>query len=65
MSWIMVDIEADGPIPGDSSMVSLGAVVVESGLKRTFYGELKPISEKFMPEALAVSKRWHFRNRRA
>ncbi len=29
MSWIMVDIEADGPIPGDYSMVSFGAVVVE------------------------------------
>ena len=28
MSYIMVDIEADGPIPGDYSMVSFGAVVV-------------------------------------
>lgn len=55
MSWIMVDIEADGPIPGDYSMVSFGAVVVELGLERTFYGELRPISEKFAPEALAVS----------
>lgn len=55
MSWIMVDIEADGPIPGDYSMVSFGAVVVEPGLARTFYGELRPISEKFIPEALAVS----------
>lgn len=45
MSWIMVDIEADGPIPGDYSMVSFGAVVVEPGLERTFYGELRPISE--------------------
>ena len=55
MSWIMVDIEADGPIPGDYSMVSVGAVVVEPGLERTFYGELRPISENFIPEALAVS----------
>ena len=51
----MVDIEADGPIPGDYSMVSFGAFVVEPGLERTFYGELKPISETFVPEALAVS----------
>ncbi len=29
MTWIMVDIEADGPCPGLYSMVSLGAVVVE------------------------------------
>ena len=55
MSFIMVDIEADGPIPGDYSMVCFGAVVVESGLERTFYGELRPISDKFIPEALAVS----------
>ncbi|EHQ04534.1 hypothetical protein [Leptonema illini] len=26
MSHIMVDIEADGPIPGDYSMIELGAV---------------------------------------
>lgn len=51
----MVDIEADGPIPGDFSMVCFGAVIVEPGLGRTFYGRTKPISEKFLPEALAVS----------
>ena len=51
----MVDIESDGPIPGDYSMICFGAVVVEPGLTRTFYGRLKPISEKFIPDALAVS----------
>ena len=56
MSWIMVDIEADGPIPGDYSMVSFGAVVVEPGLERTFYGELRPISEKFVPEVLLAMR---------
>lgn len=55
MPYVMVDIESDGPIPGDYSMVCFGAVIVEPGLKRTFYGKLKPISEKFIPEALAVS----------
>ncbi|QDU81273.1 DNA polymerase III subunit epsilon [Polystyrenella longa] len=55
MSFIMVDVEADGPIPGDYSMISFGAVVVESTLKRTFYGQLRPISEGWVPEALAVS----------
>ncbi len=55
MSYIMVDIESDGPIPGDYSMICFGAVVVEEGLQRTFYGKLRPISEKFIPEALAVS----------
>ena len=53
--FVMVDIEADGPIPGDYSMVSLGAVIVEPSLSTTFYGRLRPISEKFVPEALAVS----------
>lgn len=55
MSYVMVDIEADGPIPGDYSMVSLGAVIVEPGLARSFHGELRPISERWVPEALRVS----------
>ncbi len=55
MSYIMVDIEADGPIPGDYSMVCFGAVVVEPTLEKTFYGRLRPISEKWIAEALAIS----------
>ena len=51
----MVDVEADGPIPGDYSMISFGAVVVEESLERTFYGQLRPISEQFIEQALAVS----------
>jgi len=41
----MIDIEADGPIPGDYSMVSFGAIIVEPSLSKTFYGKLKPISD--------------------
>ncbi|TDX00547.1 3'-5' exoribonuclease domain-containing protein [Dinghuibacter silviterrae] len=55
MAYIMVDIESDGPIPGDYSMISFGAVLVDKTLEKTFYGRLKPISNKFIPEALAVS----------
>ncbi len=55
MTYIMVDVEADGPIPGDYSMICLGAVIVEDGLGRTFYGRLKPISENWDPAALVVS----------
>lgn len=51
----MVDIESDGPIPGDYSMICFGAVVVEPTLSKTFYGELRPISERWIPDALAVS----------
>jgi hypothetical protein len=45
MTYIMVDIEADGPIPGDYSMVCFGAIAVEPSLDRTFYGRLQPISD--------------------
>ena len=36
MSYVMVDIEADGPIPGDYSMICFGAVIVEPSLSLTF-----------------------------
>jgi DNA polymerase III epsilon subunit-like protein len=55
MAYIMVDVESDGPIPGDYSMISFGAVLVDEKLDKTFYGKLKPVSENFIPEALAVS----------
>ncbi|MFF9216804.1 3'-5' exonuclease [Streptomyces viridosporus] len=63
--YISVDVEADGPIPGPYSLLSLGASVAgvqdADGFRaadpeeRTFYRELRPISEEFVPEALAVS----------
>jgi len=55
VSYIIVDIEADGPAPGDYSMVCFGAVVVAPSLSKTFYGKLRPVSEKWIPEALRVS----------
>src|SRR6516164_823367 len=55
MPYVMVDVESDGPIPGDYSMICFGAVLVREGLEHTFYGRLKPISENWRPDALAVS----------
>lgn len=55
MSYIVVDVEADGPVPGIYSMVSFGAVIVEPSLSKTFYGEVKPITNSWIPEALAIS----------
>lgn len=58
MSFFIVDVEADGPIPGRDqySMVSFGAVKVAIGLEDEFYSQvLPPISNKFVPDALAVS----------
>jgi DNA polymerase III alpha subunit (gram-positive type) len=52
---VSVDIEADGPAPGIYSMVCFGAVIVEPGFNRTFYGKLKPISSEWIPDALAIS----------
>jgi len=55
MSYIVVDVEADGSIPHKFSMVYFGAVIVEPSLSKDFYGEVKPISENWNPEALAIS----------
>jgi hypothetical protein len=70
--YFSVDVEADGPVPGPYSLVSLGACVaalrtaggrvdVIDPDQHTFYRELKPISEKWNEDALAVSglKREH------
>ena len=52
---VVVDLETDGNLRGTNSMVCFGAVIVEDGLKRTFYGKTRPISSEYDPEALAVS----------
>lgn len=54
-TYVMVDVETDGPIPGDYSMIALGAVIVEPELKRSFLGKLRPISVKYQAEALKVN----------
>ena len=54
-TYISCDIEADGPAPGLFSMVCFGAVVVEPTLSKTFYGQTKPITNAWIPEALAIS----------
>lgn len=63
--YLSVDVEADGPIPGPYSMISFGAAVCgrhdDSGFHAveptldTFYRQLRPISDEFDVEALAVS----------
>lgn len=52
--YISVDIEASGPVPGEYSMLALGACVV-GDTSRNFYVELKPITKNFDPESLAVA----------
>ena len=52
--FVAVDVEADGPIPGPYSMISLG-MAVTGRPDLTFYTELRPISDEFVPRALEVS----------
>lgn len=51
----MVDVEADGPIPGKYSMIELGAVAVKPELDCIFHRKLRPISDEYDPEALAIT----------
>src|SRR3954463_499004 len=55
MSFFIVDVESDGPAPADYSMVCFGAVLFDDELGTTFYGKTRPITERFVPEALAIS----------
>ena len=52
--YFSVDIEASGPIPGEYSMLSLGACLV-GGVDHTFYAELRPMSDRFVPAALEIT----------
>lgn len=64
--FISADIETDGPIPGEFSMLSFGLCVAglfdghefrrpEGEARQGFYCELRPISERYENEALAVN----------
>lgn len=63
--YFSVDIETDGPIAGVHSMLSVGMSVAghhdgrrfrrEPEPEATFYRELAPIGEHWVPDALAVS----------
>ena len=63
--YFSVDVETDGPIPGPFSMLSFaivyaGAYDGKTFYKppeevKTFYRELKPISDRFEQEALSVN----------
>ncbi len=55
MSLYVVDVESDGGAPGIYSMVSIGVVRVDREMKTTFKGLFAPISDKWVPEALAIS----------
>ena len=58
LTYISIDIEASGPVPGLFNLVSIGAVAVEKNSDGVwavddgeFYVEVKPIFDGFDPEA--------------
>ena len=63
--YVSADIEADGPIPGQHSMLAFGLAVASTfdGVRfeprdpraLTFYRELKPMTDSFDAKALEVS----------
>jgi hypothetical protein len=63
--YISADVETDGPIPGRYSMLSFGLAVAarfdgksfarSDPAAATFYRELQPIADAWLPEALEAS----------
>jgi DNA polymerase III epsilon subunit-like protein len=53
-TYICVDVETAGPIPGQYAMLSIGACLVEDP-SVCFYAELQPDQPNFAPEAMAIS----------
>jgi len=63
--YFSADVETDGPIPGPFSMLSFGLVYAGRfdgqrfhrplDYDRGFYAELRPISDRFEPEAMSVN----------
>lgn len=64
--YISADIEADGPIPGEFSMLAFGLTVAatfdgeafesRNPSEQTFYRELRPIAEGYEPAALKAAR---------
>jgi hypothetical protein len=64
--YISADIEADGPIPGEFSMLAFGLAVAatfdgeaftsHAPGEQTLYRELKPIAARFEPAALKAAR---------
>ncbi len=53
-NFISVDIESSGPIPGEYSLLSIGACLL-SDPEESFYTELRPDSQKYDPDAVAIT----------
>jgi hypothetical protein len=52
--YVSVDIESNGQYPWNSSMLSLGACIVDGKYDKTFYAELKPINQGYLIENFKI-----------
>jgi ribonuclease T len=52
--FVSVDVETSGPVPGEFSLLSIGACAVDN-VDKTFACELKPINQNADPEALKIA----------
>jgi DNA polymerase III epsilon subunit-like protein len=52
--YFSVDVEASGPIPGEFSLLSVGACVVGHS-DQSFYCEIKPLNDAFIERAMDVN----------
>ena len=52
--FVSVDVETSGPVPGEFSLLTIGACAVDNP-ERTFSCSLKPIGDDADPEAMAVA----------
>jgi ribonuclease T len=53
-TYISVDIETAGPNPGGYALLSIGACTISEPVS-SFYIELQPDKDEFLPEALRIS----------
>lgn len=54
-TFVSVDVEAAGPNPSQYSLLTIGATIVGRA-RSTFYIELRPVNQNYVPEALAASR---------
>jgi ribonuclease T len=52
--YISVDVEASGPIPGEYSLLAIGACLVDQP-NQSFFVELKPLNDNFTEKAMEVT----------
>lgn len=52
--FLSVDVETSGPVPGEFSLLTIGACAVEDD-GQAFTCRLKPVTRRFDPEALRVT----------